>query len=475
MTSARRRALYVVVGAVGVILVVVGTGLLVIDASDYKPRVEAAASAVLGMPVSVGGRLRIGLLPGLRLTLEDVRVRGRDADVATAAKVRLGLGFLRLLQGEVSIETMNMNAVTVSLQRDREGLFNFERPEGIGDARPPLELTTVSASGVTLLYTNLASGEGFEAVDCSLDVRDLRLAGGVRPALMKNVSMMAELSCATFRRGGFEGSDLKVAVVGKDGTFALEPVELRLFGAQGTGSMQIDVSDAVPHYRVRYALAQLRIDELFRSLSPRQPPVGHMNFRADVSMAGTTVRVMKGTLQGDVSLRGENLTLNGIDLDRELAQFESSQSFNLVDVGAFFVAGPFGVVLTKGYNFASIFQGTGGSSEIRTLVSEWKIEDGIARARDVALATKENRIALRGGLDFVNEQFDGVMVALIDADGCSIVRQRIRGPFQKPEVERPNILRTITGPALGLLKKGRDLLSDEECEAFYVGSVGPPQ
>jgi len=36
----------------------------------------------------------------------------------------------------------------------------------------------------------------------------------------------------------------------------------------------------------------------------------------------------------------KNLTLNGRDLDQELSRFESSQHFNLVDVGAFFFAGP---------------------------------------------------------------------------------------------------------------------------------------
>lgn len=39
-------------------------------------------------------------------------------------------------------------------------------------------------------------------------------------------------------------------------------------------------------------------------------------------------------------------------------------------------------------------------------------------AQDVAMATKQNRVALKGGLDFVNERFDNVTIALIDARGC---------------------------------------------------------
>lgn len=56
----------------------------------------------------------------------------------------------------------------------------------------------------------------------------------------------------------------------------------------------------------------------------------------------------------------------------------------------------------------------------------------LAQAQDVAMTTDKNRIALRGKLDFVNEQFDDVTIALIDAKGCAKVKQTIRGRFEKP-------------------------------------------
>ena len=189
-----------------------------------------------------------------------------------------------------------------------------------------------------------------------------------------------------------------------------------------------------------YTLAQFPIEEFFKTLSPKKVAAGRMDFSANLSMQGTTVKEMRQSMKGQISLRGKNLTFIGNDLDREFDRFESSQNFNLVDVGAFFFAGPSGLVVTKGYNFASIVQGAGGSSEIRTLVSDWKVERGIAQAQDVAMATKENRIALKGRLDFVNDRFDEVTIALIDAQGCARVQQKIRGTFQKPVVEKPNVL-----------------------------------
>jgi AsmA protein len=68
---------------------------------------------------------------------------------------------------------------------------------------------------------------------------------------------------------------------------------------------------------------------------------------------------------------------------------ERSQNFNIVDLAAFLLAGPIGPVLTKSYNFARLYEvSQGGKGTVRRLVSVWEVKNGIAKARDVALATK---------------------------------------------------------------------------------------
>jgi hypothetical protein len=200
-----------------------------------------------------------------------------------------------------------------------------------------------------------------------------------------------------------------------------------------------------------------------------------MDFSASLSMQGSTMSQLAQTAAGEMSLRGENLMLVGNDLDRVLSRFESSQNFNLVDVGAVFLAGPLGLAVTKGYNFAGLFRGTGGSSRIRALVSDWRVERGVAHAKDVALATSKNRIALQGGLDFVEGRFADVTVAAIDANGCVRVWQVIRGSFGKPVVEKPRVLASLAGPVLKLYKRTRGLFPAGPCEVFYSGSVAPPR
>jgi AsmA protein len=91
------------------------------------------------------------------------------------------------------------------------------------------------------------------------------------------------------------------------------------------------------------------------------------------------------------------------------------------------------------------------------------------------MTTAKNRIALRGGLDFASHRFSDVTVAVVDAKGCAMVRQAIRGSFERPEIEKPQVLTSLAGPVVDIYRKARGLFPERPCEAFYAGSVPPPK
>ena len=475
MSRTSRIVLFAATGLVGLLFLAAAALLGHVDANVYKTRLEAIASRALGMEVRIAGRLGIDFFPGLLLTLEDVHFRNRAADIVSAKEATIAIDLVSVLTKEVRIANIVLKHPVIAIERNLDGWFNFEKPQAAAETFPALNWPSVSLSDGTIVYVDKRFGKGFEGRDCRLEVRRLRLSGGQRSNLARDLSFAAEFACGEVRKDGFTVSDLKVSADVKNGIFDLKPVTTRVFGTQGSGSIHADFSGSVPLYRVGYALSQFPIEEFFKTMSQKKVAAGPMDFTVNLSTQGTTVKEMRQSMKGQVSLRGKNLTLNGSDLDREFARFESSQNFNLVDVGAFFFAGPLGLVVTKGYNFASIAQAEGGRSEIRTLVSDWKVERGVARAQDVAMATNENRIALQGGLDFVNDQFDEVTMALVDTKGCVRVQQKIRGTFQNPAVEKSSVVTSLAGPALRLLKKGRDLLRGGHCDVFYAGSVAAPQ
>jgi len=460
-------------GLFALLILAVAALVFFADVNAHKPWLEAVASDALGMEVRIAGKLGIGFFPGFHVTLEDVTIRNRGADVASAKETILGIELLPLLHKEVRVVKIGMKRPRVSIEQDSDGKFNFEERKETNGSRFFLDAKRISLSDGVLVYTDKITGEVFEAGDFKLDVSRLRFTGGKTPGFLKNLSFAGEFACKEFHKGGVAVSNLKLHIEGKDGVLDLNPVTMRLFGGQGSGSLRADLSGSVPRYHVRYSLSRFRIEEFLKALSPGKIAGGSMDFSSSLSTQGKTMHEMKRNANGEVSLRGENLMLDGIDLDRTFSRYEASQSFNLVDVGAFFFAGPFGPLITKGYNFGSLFVGSGGSSRIGVLVSDWKVERGIAQAKDVAMATNENRIALVGSLDYVNQRFNDVTVAVVDGKGCAKLRQKIRGPFRKPEVEKVSVLQSAAGPLLNLFKQAGKLFR-QPCEVFYAGSVAPP-
>ena len=473
MSNSRKPILFAVGGVVGVLVLVGAVVLLVLGVSTRR-HVQTRASDALGMEVTVGGRLNVGFFPSFHIAMENVQIRNRGSEVASAAQAGLWIELFPLLQGQVRIDKVEFKHVKMTIELARDGKFNFQTQADLKGTVPFADTTTVSLSDVTLLYADRQSGKGFEADSCNLDVSHLQRSEHKGATPLKSLSFTAELACGTIRTRDLVLSDVKSSIDGKEGVFNLDPLTMHVFGGLGSGNIRADFSGSVPDYHVHYSLSKFRLAESLRALSPRNVGDGPMDFSANLSMKGVTTNQMVRSVSGEASLRGRDLTLEIGDIDKELVHYQSSQNFNLVDVGALFFAGPLGLAVTKGYNFASIFQSSGGSSQIRTLVSDWRIERGVAQAKDVAMATKQNRIALKGRLNFVTGRFEEVTVAWIDAQGCAVAQQKIHGPFGKPEVEKPNVLISLAGPALTLLRQARSLFGGK-CDVFYAGSVAPPR
>jgi len=107
-------------------------------------------------------------------------------------------------------------------------------------------------------------------------------------------------------------------------------------------------------------------------------------------------------------------------------------------------------------------------------VSYWKVKNGIAGATDVALASKKYRIAMKGGLNFINDRFVNVTVAVLDKRGCAVYSQKVHGPFGKPQIDKVSIFESITGSVSNALKDAWKLIGGK-CTVFYSGSVAQPE
>ncbi len=477
--SKSRKFILISIGSVVALFILSAVTLIYfVDADVYKPGLQSAASEALGMDVSIDGRITVGLFSGVSLTLRDVHIRNQGRELVVAEKLRFGLEPLPLLQKRVRITNISLIHPQITIERGADGRYNFERPSqpsAAAEPSPPdVGLAKLSLSGGELHYTDRQSGLGMDAADCSLNLRNLELAGA-RADRMKNLSFTAKLHCGKIRTDEYVASDLRLSLKANSGIFDVKPITLGLLGGQGSGSVRADYSGKSPLYHIRFALPQFRIEKLLKTKSQEAVVTGPMDFSMNLSLQGGTSQQMKQSASGEVVLLGNDLKLHGYDLDQEISRYESSQNFNLMDMGALFIAGPVGMALTKGYDFANVLSGSSGVSDIHTFVSRWQVKRGVMHAQDVAMATKGHRMALLGDLDIAHARFIAVTLALINSKGCAEVQQKITGPFDKPVVEQPSIIKSVAGPVLKLLKKGRKLLPGGGCEVIYTGTVAAPR
>ena len=150
--------LFTVGGFMGLLVLIAAALFLFVDADAYRYRLEKTASEVLGMEVRVDGQLGVSILPGLIVALEDVHISNQGADIATVKEARLEIDFFPLLKKEVRIEKIALKNPRISIERDRDGNFNFEKPVELGGTLPILDLAKISLSGGTLLYVDKQSG-----------------------------------------------------------------------------------------------------------------------------------------------------------------------------------------------------------------------------------------------------------------------------------------------------------------------------
>jgi uncharacterized protein involved in outer membrane biogenesis len=474
MSKTMLRVLVALAGSLAVLIILaawLGPRLL---GANVKSRLEAHASDALRMQVTVGGPVALRFFPGLHVTVEDVHIRNGAFDVASIGEVQLAIEWRSLLDQDLKFDGVRFKGARISVARDKSGKFNVDRPPSPDSQSPAADIGRVSLATSSLFYTDALRGNKFAAEDCSVELADLKRAAATTPDILKTVTFTADLKCARMRSNNLDASKVKATVAAAGGTFKFDPVALEMSGGHGSGTVTADFTGAEPVYHVHAAIAKLQIADFSKNVTPEKIAEGALDFSANLTMHGTPQTGVMGTVAGEASLRGNNLVLDIGDLDKEFTHYESTQNFNLIDMGAFFLAGPLGVAVTKGYDYARVLKKSEGHTTIRTLISQWKLERGIAMAQDVALATPENRIAMQGGLDLVNDTYDDVTVALIDAQGCTRVDQKIHGSFRKPEVEKPNVVTAITNPARKLLKKGARLFG-AKCVVFYSGAVQPPK
>jgi len=198
---------------------------------------------------------------------------------------------------------------------------------------------------------------------------------------------------------------------------------------------------------------------------------GQGHFKTDLHWKPDAKIPFLHALEADFTLEGRNLKIYGIDMDDVIDKFDRTQNFNLADIGAVMFAGPAGLAVTKGGDFARLaFIKAGDSTHVRHFLAEWKMEKGLLKTQDLALSTNRNLIATEGWYQVQTDSLDFTLNVL-DKRGCELVGQRIYGKANAPDYEKVKFLKTFLGPVKNFFRN----IGIAKCDTIYAGKVKHPE
>ncbi|MCH8542236.1 MAG: AsmA family protein [Alcanivorax sp.] len=461
--------------AASVAVVLLATALTLFWPTEHlRSSLADLASERLGTAVLIEGDAQARLWPRPTLRVTEVSLGDDEGSLAAGSA---SLRWLPLLRGRLVPASVYLDTPVLTLVRDQDGVLNIDPRRDTAD---PAQVATISNLHVrqgTLRWHDPAREQqaAVTGLELSLPSFHWRRAGdGAHP--LSRLSLSANASAAILRYNALTLSDISLSLSGRDGAVQSDDWQMSFLDSAGTGEADMDFSEAPARWALALQFDALQAAALPEEWLPGEAASGSAGLSLSLTSHGNDTDAVLQHLDGTVRLDGRDMVLHGMDLDEELVRFQRTQRFSLVDAGAVIFAGPAWLAATKGSEFVRLLDRADGDTDIVRLLSAWTIEEGVARAQDVAMATRQNRIALKADLDLPGRRINDAAVAVLNKDGCTVMQQRIHGSFSSPEIEEPDIVDALLGAPLALLRRGLDALPIERdaCDVFYQGEVTAP-
>ncbi len=166
--------LYVIAATVALLVAVVAFIVATFNPNDYKPEIIQLVKAQTGRTLSIPGDIRLTLFPRIGADLGQLSLSEPRSEqiFAAAQQVKVSVALMPLLRKEVQVDRVLVDGLSVKLQRDRQGRFNFDDllPKGEPSAAqaetpaptaplPLLNIGGITVSKASLDYRDTTSGQ----------------------------------------------------------------------------------------------------------------------------------------------------------------------------------------------------------------------------------------------------------------------------------------------------------------------------
>jgi uncharacterized protein involved in outer membrane biogenesis len=312
---------------VGIVLaVVIAAGAILVSNLDRvvasrKDALLAQAQERIGREVTVGD-IKVGVWPGIGVSLEDVAVADDPAfsaePFARVADLRVNVKLMPLLRKKVEVKRLVLRDAVVSLITDENGVRNIDSmiPSGdssSGDAAPaaaaiPLVLAFADIEDGTLRYVDRAAGIDHTVRDLDFTARDVSLETEMSfelSAAMVSPEADVRLSGKAGPIGEFATraalADVPVDVAVTVGPVAIDAIRSALPPGPALDRLgAVDPTSVEVSLAVRGTLGDLRVEDLVA----RAALLGSDEPNLSVRIAASGINPLGGLDVGSVSLTG---------------------------------------------------------------------------------------------------------------------------------------------------------------------------
>ena len=329
----------------------------------------------------------------------------------------------------------------------------------------------IEKAGINATNFAYISTDTIRADKVELSSRNFSYTANKSESIWTNLTSENNLNIQNLNTSYLKSDSLNLRITTQEGIISISPTNTEIFGENNSGIISINMTEDPPRYNIDYSLDDLQLETFLNSFYNQQPLKGTVDVKIALETMGEVRETIESNVSGSIYIAGDSINLIGFDLDKFIKDFQRSQTFDLLDLGAVALAGPAGILYTKGSDYVVLLTSDkGDSTQISRFSSQWDLVKGKISSRDVAFATLKNRVALEGWLDLSTDSLD-VTIAVIDKKGCAIVDQRIYGNSKEPEYSKVNFFETLLAPVTNAVK---DVVG-ADCKVFYNGNVLHPE
>jgi hypothetical protein len=453
------------------------------------------------LPVLAGGRTLLGLLEdgskrllsaapfrltasGNSVSVGPTRLNDFEWDLAN----RNGVLSVALAKGRLKVAARDAASPVKALSTALTGKAELDFKGHTGKrAVRSLPLASLTARKVHLDANGgkLETAQGdysFDSLALNVDRLPLVVGGRLldltRPQNLTTARSAARLHLQARRIKHRKGAlkSLTFVVVRRGNLLLLEDALAQIEDSTLSAEGEVELRGSIAPWRLRLAGEGVRLSPLMEWFGAPFQVQGNLELSADLRATGFDPKQLPKSLDGRVQMDAADVDVEGIDLDKLLTHLEYTQDGGLLDIAAYALAGPAGPLLVTTSDYMNLIDSAKARGESRLLRvrSDLKIENGTVRVQDVAMATPNHRLAVKGSFSTDPNGPLDLQIATLEPSGCPIYLENVGGTVTAPTISEASLLVNTLGRPVQSVISVLDEIVPLSCgEPFYTGAIKP--